>query len=64
TRHVRDVAELVHRTHSNTDTELLTPEHRARAESMVHRAEMVRRSLNRIITDPETAPLAMSMIAY
>ncbi|KAJ2243235.1 hypothetical protein GGI13_006674 [Coemansia sp. RSA 455] len=64
TRHVRDVAELVHRTHANTDTELLTPESRARAESMVHRAEMVRRSLNRIITDPETAPLAMSMIAY
>ncbi|KAJ2490734.1 hypothetical protein IWW37_002936 [Coemansia sp. RSA 2050] len=64
TRHVRDVAELVSRTHANTDTELLTPEHRAHAESMVHRAEMVRRSLNRIITDPETAPLAMSMIAY
>ncbi|KAJ2835221.1 hypothetical protein FBU31_001683 [Coemansia sp. 'formosensis'] len=64
TRHVRDVAELVHRTHANTDTELLAPERRAHAESMVHRAEMVRRSLNRIISDPETAPLAMSMIAY
>ncbi|KAJ2726917.1 hypothetical protein GGI07_000245 [Coemansia sp. Benny D115] len=64
TRHVRDVAELLKRTHANTDTELLAPNQRARAENMSHRAEMIRRSLSRILEDPETTPLPMSMIAY
>ncbi|KAJ1642588.1 hypothetical protein LPJ64_005576 [Coemansia asiatica] len=65
TRHIRDVAELVQRTRANTDAEVLVVADRLRAESIVHRAEMVRRSLNRILSDSsETSPLPVSMIAY
>ncbi|KAJ1999206.1 hypothetical protein GGI04_004669, partial [Coemansia thaxteri] len=61
TRHLRDVAELVHRTHANTDVDVLAPELRIRAEGIVHRAEMVRRSLNRVIADPAATAAAVAM---
>ncbi|KAJ1876858.1 hypothetical protein H4R99_002666 [Coemansia sp. RSA 1722] len=64
TRHIRDVAELVQRTRSNIDAELLVPADRVRAESIVHRAEMIRRSLNRILVDSAETSLPISMIAY
>ncbi|KAJ1955168.1 hypothetical protein GGI12_005623 [Dipsacomyces acuminosporus] len=64
TRHIRDIAELIQRTLANTDAELLVPAQRAAADAMAHRAEMIRRSLNRILVDPETTPLPSSMIAY
>ncbi|KAJ1818561.1 hypothetical protein LPJ75_001409 [Coemansia sp. RSA 2598] len=65
TRHIRDVAELVQRTRANTDAEMLAPADRLRAENIVHRAEMIRRSLNRILADSsEASPLPVSMIAY
>ncbi|KAJ1662936.1 hypothetical protein IW140_005458 [Coemansia sp. RSA 1813] len=64
TRHIRDIAELILRTRSNTDLEMLTPTQRATTDNVAHRAEIVRRSLSRVLEDAEPSQLATSMIAY
>ncbi|KAJ2541557.1 hypothetical protein GGH12_002229 [Coemansia sp. RSA 1822] len=64
TSHVRDIAKLVSRTHASMDGESLGQSVRTRAESVVHHAEMVHRSLGRILNDAEPTPLPVSMIAY
>ncbi|KAJ2732472.1 hypothetical protein H4R23_002837 [Coemansia sp. Cherry 401B] len=64
TSHVRDIAELISRTHANMDSESLAPALRTRAEAAVYHAEMVHRSLDRILNDAEPTPLPVSMIAY
>ncbi|KAJ2866405.1 hypothetical protein GGI22_001293 [Coemansia erecta] len=64
TRHIRDIAELILRTRSNTDLEVLTSTQRAATDKVAHRAEIVRRSLSRILEDGEPSQLPTSMIAY
>ncbi|KAJ2515912.1 hypothetical protein GGI11_003620 [Coemansia sp. RSA 2049] len=64
TRHIRDIAELVLRSRANTDCEMLAPAQRAATDAAAHRAEIVRRSLSRILEDAEPAQLPTSMIAY
>ncbi|KAJ1950230.1 hypothetical protein FBU59_000777 [Linderina macrospora] len=64
--HIKDLAGLIHRTLANTDVELLMPHQRTAAEHIAHRADVVRRSLNRVLAEPDAAPaeLPVSMIAY
>ncbi|KAJ2394895.1 hypothetical protein GGI05_001834, partial [Coemansia sp. RSA 2603] len=64
TRHIRDIAQLVLRTHANIDAELLDRVQRAGAEDTAYRAENIRRSVARLLDDQEAAPLPVSMIAY
>ncbi|KAJ2451000.1 hypothetical protein EV183_003894 [Coemansia sp. RSA 2336] len=64
TNHVRDIAELIARTHTNMDSESLASSLRTKTEAVVHHAEMVRRSLERILDTQEPSPLPVSMIAY
>lgn len=55
TRHIRDIAELLQRTHQICDLEMLEPKEHVVAEQIAHRAEMARRSLSRLI-DQNTSP--------
>ncbi|KAJ2805639.1 hypothetical protein H4R20_002010 [Coemansia guatemalensis] len=64
TCHVRDIAELICRTHANTDFEALPSNLRTQSEAVVHNAEVIHRSLDRIIDTEEASPLPVSMIAY
>ncbi|KAJ2079802.1 hypothetical protein H4R24_003530 [Coemansia sp. RSA 988] len=64
TCHVRDIAELICRTHANTDFETLPSNLRSQSEAVVHSAEVIHRSLDRIIDTEEAPPLPVSMIAY
>ncbi|KAJ2160831.1 hypothetical protein GGF46_001961 [Coemansia sp. RSA 552] len=64
TRHVRDIAELISRTHASMDGEALSSGLRMSSEAVVHSAEMIQRSLERILDDGEPSPLPVSMIAY
>ncbi|KAJ1957668.1 hypothetical protein EC988_000714 [Linderina pennispora] len=66
TNHVRELAGLILRSLANTDVELLEPQQRANTEHIAHRADVVRRSLNRVLAEPEAAAeqLPVSMIAY
>ncbi|KAJ2775511.1 hypothetical protein IWQ57_000416 [Coemansia nantahalensis] len=62
--HVRDIAELIRRSHANTDLGQLPPALRARTEAVVHSAETVHRSLDRVLEDGGPSLHSASMPAY